>query len=98
MRAETQLRERYARLSPRARVRAGALLIAVGVVVTGLYIAFDGPVAVWILALTCISFGAAMVGTELRRRGEEQDRQARERRRTLETSSDRETRQHGDAG
>lgn len=80
MSTTTPLRERYAQLSPRARVRLGALLFAVGVGVTVLYIFFDGPVAAWFLGLTCVTFGASMMGTELRRRGEEQDRQARERR------------------
>ena len=80
MRATAALRERYARLTARGRVRLGSSLIAAGIVITVVYLVLDGPVVAFVVATVCVSTGSSLVGTEYQRRGVEQDRQARERR------------------
>jgi multisubunit Na+/H+ antiporter MnhG subunit len=61
-------------------MRIGASLIIAGFVVVALFALLDGPVVAYVLAVACASTGGSMVGSEIRRRGVEQDRQARERR------------------
>jgi len=80
MRATTAARERFARLSPRARLQIGASLLAAGIVVAALHLVVDGPFVTAVLGLLCVGTGSSMIGTQVQRRGVEQDRSAREQR------------------
>ena len=68
-------------MTSRALLRVGSTFVVVGFACTALYLALDRPTVAWLPAVLCISVGAPMLGTEFRRRGVEEDRQTRERRR-----------------
>lgn len=74
------MKDLYRRATSRTLVTAGWSSVAVGIILTALWLALGTPTAVWICAMALNAVGGTMLGTARQRQAVAEDRQTRERR------------------